>query len=148
MVPIPRYINQLGNRKVPCKLPCTPEVSKMPKIVDDAQERMSRRRLSVLWDPTNGCCRGSNTTKCDKGRERWKSTWIIVLTMLIIFYFLFSGYTHIVKGRLTCRFILNSPYKGIAKCMIYKNPAYTVCTMLRDPLLKWATLTKVVNVSD
>lgn len=32
----------LGKRKVPCELPCTPEINKMPKIVTDPQEGMSR----------------------------------------------------------------------------------------------------------
>lgn len=52
-----------------------------------------------------------------------------------------------MKGSKTRRFTLNSPYKGIAKCMRYKNAAYTVRTMLRIPSLKRATLTEVVNVS-
>lgn len=52
-----------------------------------------------------------------------------------------------MKGSKTRRFNLNSPYKGIAKCMTYKIPGYTVRTMLRVPLLKRATITEVVNVS-
>ena len=53
-----------------------------------------------------------------------------------------------MKGSKTRRFTLNSPYKGIAKCMRYKNPAYTARTMLRVPSLKRATLAEIVNVSD
>ena len=53
-----------------------------------------------------------------------------------------------MKGRKSRRFLLNSPYKGIANCLRYKNPAYTVRTLLQVPLLKRATLAAVVNVSD
>ena len=55
--------------------------------------------------------------------------------------------TH-MKGSKTRRFTLNSPYKGIAKCMRYKNPAYTARTMLRVPSMKRATLAEIVSVSD
>ena len=60
--------SQLGNRKVPCELPCTPRVGKMPKIVGDAQKKDVQKK-AVLWDPTTRCRKGSNTTKCDKGRD-------------------------------------------------------------------------------
>ena len=52
-----------------------------------------------------------------------------------------------MKESKTRRFNPNSPYKRIAKCLRYKNPAYTVRTMLGVPFLKRATVTEVVNVS-
>ena len=43
----------LGKRKVPCELPCTPEINKMPKIVTDPQVGMSRRRLLYVTPPAS-----------------------------------------------------------------------------------------------
>ena len=44
--------SRLGKRKVPSELPCTPEVSKMPKIIGDVQEGTLRKRLSYETPPT------------------------------------------------------------------------------------------------
>ena len=34
----PMHQSLLGKRKVPCELPCAPEVNKIPKIITDLQE--------------------------------------------------------------------------------------------------------------
>ena len=42
----PMHQSLVGKRKVLCELPCTPEINKMPKIITDPQEGMSRKKLS------------------------------------------------------------------------------------------------------
>ena len=58
--------SQLGKRKVPFEVRCTPEICKIPKIVTDTQEGVYRRRL--LYGTSR--YHRSNTNKCDKGRDR------------------------------------------------------------------------------
>ena len=128
--------SQLGRRKVPCELPSTPEV-RIPKIVGDAQ---GVSKKDCLMGPHNVRCYCGSYTKCDKGRIAFQLELHIILLISPL------QVTHL-KGTKTRRFTLNSPYKGIAKCMRYKNPSYTVRTMLRVPSLKRATLTEIATVS-
>ena len=49
----PTHQSLLGKRKAPCELPCTPEVNKIPKIITDPQEGMSRRKLTYGTPPAS-----------------------------------------------------------------------------------------------
>ena len=60
--------SRLGKRKVPCELPYTPEVSKIPKIVGDAQGSMTRKRLSYGTPPT-GAALGATPSSVKVARD-------------------------------------------------------------------------------
>ena len=60
--------SQLGKRKVhvPYEVRFTPEISKIPKIVTDTQEGMSRRRLSYGTPPAGTTATGATPTSVIK----------------------------------------------------------------------------------
>ena len=51
-----------------------------------------------------------------------------------------------MKGKLSRKFVVSSPYRPIVKTLCYNQPGYTARTLIKTPSIKEATLAEFLMV--